>query len=58
MKQRIVILTQPEIDHTYNLMHINYQDGEPYYGNAAQYWARHHRVMAKLDEASDDGARP
>jgi len=55
MSQRTtdVALTLPEIDHLWELLAANEQEGG-YYGNKRQYHARHDRIMSKLYAAEQE----
>lgn len=48
METRTIKLTIPEIDHIFNLIKDNEEEG-CYYGNREQYWNRSSRIKEKLD---------
>ena len=48
MEIRTVKLTTSEIDHIFNLIKNNEEEG-CYYGNREQYWNRSQRIKEKLD---------
>jgi len=48
MKEKTIKLTIPEIDHIFNLIKGNEEEG-CYYGNRNQYWDRSKRIKQKLD---------
>ena len=53
VKQFTLKLTGPELGHIFDLLNMNSQDGI-YFGNVKQYWARHDRIVEKINQAYSD----